>query len=234
MAAFVGTLLGAIIGINSLRDKIQHIHIGYDKTLFIMGLRYAIKVYITTFIGFLIVRGNILLLKNTRGNEEVGYFSVGLQFYDALTIIPTAIGLLLFPDLMKTADTDKWKKMKSVLLQVALLMTVICIISYFLLPYFITLVFGKAFIPSIEIAQMLLPAAFFVAVMGVVSQFLASVGYPKAQVGVWVGCFCIWLLLSYFLVPTYGSLGTTVTLSITNIILFLSLYFLAYKKNTIN
>lgn len=160
-AGLLGTITGALIGIFALKKELNVRTKLFNWPLFKNSFEYAIKVYITTFIAFFIVRGNIFLLQKFGSMADVGIFSIALQLYEAIGIIPAAIGLLLFPKLIQSHRTERWKHMNNVLIQVTILMSVICVIAYLIIPFLIPYVFGKAFSESILIAQILLPGAFF-------------------------------------------------------------------------
>jgi antigen flippase len=232
VASLLGTITGSFIGIFSIKKELALTNFFFDWLLFKNSFRYAIKVYITTFIAFFIVRGNIFLLQEFCTITDVGIFSIALQLYETIGIIPSAIGLLLFPRLIKSQEVERWKNMNNVLKQVAILMAGICIFAYFTIPFLIPMVFGKAFSESVLIAQILLPGAFFLGMIGVVSQFLASIGYPRLQVVAWLVSFIIWSITSLLVVPKLGLRGTAVAITVTNCLLFIMLYLLGVKKRT--
>ncbi len=229
-AGLSGTVTGTLIGIISIKKELIIETTIFDWPLFKKSFQYAIKVYVTTFIAFFIVRGNIFLLQKYHSMTDVGIFSIALQLYEAIGIIPAAIGLLLFPKLIQSQDSDRWNNMNDVLKQVAILMFSICFIAFISLPYLIPFVFGKIFTPSVIIAQILLPGAFFMGMMGIVSQYLASIGYPKMQVISWVFSFGVWILCSLLIVPKYGSKGTALVITLANLVIFVLLYLLSIKK----
>jgi len=230
----IGTSIGSIFGIINLNKLLVSKNLRFNLGLFKKSFRYAFKVFITTFVAFFIARGNIFLLQKTHTISEIGYFSIALQLYDAIVIIPSAIGLLLFPQLIKSSGSQRHSNMIKVLKQVALVMFILCLGAFFSIPFLIPLVFGDSFHPSIIIAQLLLPAAFFIGLMGVVSQYLASIGYPIGQVIIWLIAFIIWVILSSLFVPQSGAKGTAIVLTIVNFLTFLLLFILSYKKKREN
>lgn len=230
LSALFASSLGAVLGISFLKNYISLNSIRFDFRLFKKFFKYAFKVYITTFIAFLFARGNIIFLQKYQSLKEIGFFSIALQIYEAISIVPAAIGLILFPRLIQSKIEDRKHKMDLILKQVAILMSFICIPSYFILPYIIPKVFGDSFESSIIIAQALLPGAFFLGLMSVVSQHLASIGYPKLQVLIWIFVFIIWVMVSNYSIPIYGVLASALLTSFVNLLLFILLYLLSFKK----
>lgn len=229
ISSLFGSVVGLVIGVYNIKKYLIYPKNIIDIDLFIKSFKYAIKVYITTFIGFLIVRGNILVLEKYQSTYDVGIFSVSLQIYEAIIIIPAAISLLLLPRLIRINKNDRWINMNNVLKQVSIIMILICVIIYMLMPIVIPLFFGNNFYPSIEIANYLLPGAFFLGILSVVSQYLASIGYPIMQVVFWVLAFFLWAILSFIFIPDYGSKATAIIMSLVNFILFITLYILSIK-----
>lgn len=225
-----GTTFGTIWGYINIRKEI----IGFfrfDLVLFKKSIRFAIKVFITTFIAFFIAKGNVFILTKTKTVQDVGIFSIALQLYEAIGIIPSAVGMLLFPYLIKSEEGDRFNSMIKILKQLSVVMFFLCLTAYLTIPYLIPFVFGKQFVPSVEIAQLLLPGAFFLGIMSVVSQYLASCGYPKIQVYVWFLAFIVWGLLSFYFVPLFGTKAVAIIISFINCLIFLMLFIVSKKNN---
>lgn len=228
LSTLFGTFIGTSYGFFQLNNQSQFLK-KFDKLLFIKSISYATKVFLTTFIAYLIGKGNILLLQRHRTVDEIGVFSIGLQLYETIGVIPSAVGILLFPQFIKNNPNERFASMVSVLKQVSILMMIICAISFFALPYIIPFFFGEKFRQSIIIAQYFLPAAFFFGLMSVVSQFLAACGYPKMQVLIWLLIFLSWIFLSNIFIPSQGGVGVALIISFINFLAFFSLFLLSIK-----
>jgi O-antigen/teichoic acid export membrane protein len=67
----------------------------------------------------------------------------------------------------------------------------------------------------------MLPGTFFLALIQIVSQYLAAVGFPALQLAIWTAGFLLTCGLSIVLVPWYGGVGAAVSLSIAYTVIFL-------------
>lgn len=229
-ANLLGSVVATIFGfrlliINSIEIK----KYSFNVSLFRKSVSYAIKVYLSTFSAFLILRGSIFMLDYFHDKGQIGYYSIALQLYEALLIIPATIGTLLFPYLIGVSD--KWLKTNDILKQTALIMGIICLLVYFLISPVVLMLFSAKFYDSILIIHTLLPGAFFMSLTGVISQFLASTGYPKLQAIIWVFSLFVWLIGGVFLIKEYAGVGAGISISIVNILLFIMLYTLAYRRH---
>jgi O-antigen/teichoic acid export membrane protein len=71
----------------------------------------------------------------------------------------------------------------------------------------ITLIFGAAYEPAVDITLALLPGVFFLSVTTVISQFLSACGIPRMQVAAWIVGWIVQIVLSLVLLRFYGVLG---------------------------
>jgi O-antigen/teichoic acid export membrane protein len=183
-----------------------------DWELIAAGFRYATKSYLITLAAFLALRGNVFLLRREFGPPDLGLYSIALQIGEMLTILPAAVAVILFPNLVRDA-TARWDRARVAALWVALIMAVVCLTTAIFAGPVIGLAFGAEFAPSTRVLQIMLPSVFSLAVAGVLSQYLAAIGLPRPMLGVWIGGMVLVLALSFALVPDHGAAGAAASLS---------------------
>jgi O-antigen/teichoic acid export membrane protein len=210
--------------------KLSAFSFKFDKHVFKTGFIYALKVYLATLFGLLVLKGNVFLLNKFCSEQVLGYFSIASQINDALAILPTSIGLLLFPRLVRNT-ANRWKETKRNLLITSLLMLAACLLAALLIKPFVLFVFGIHFAPSISILLWMLPGAFFLGVISIASQYLAAIGFPKQLIYLWFFAFILVSILSWLLIPAYGGIGAAAALSITYCILFCFIMALTYQQS---
>lgn len=181
--------------------------------LIAVGFRYATKSYVITLAAFLALRGNIFLLRREFGPVDLGLYSIAAQVADVLTILPAAVAIILFPNLVRHAEA-RWDRTRTVALWVALIMAVVCLATAIFAGPVIRLAYGADFAPSTRVLHIMLPSVFALAVAGVLSQYLAAIGLPRPMIGVWVGGAAIVLAASLALVPSHGAAGAAAALSV--------------------
>lgn len=199
--------------------KYTHLNFSFDWKVFETGFKFAAKAYLTTLIGYLVLKGNIFLLKHYCSDQVLGYFSIASQINDVLILLPSSIGLLLFPYLVRNY-ANRWAETKKSLFTIIFLMLICCLLAAILVKPFVIIVFGKPFAPAIPILLAMLPGTFFLALTTIISQYLAATGYPKELIYIWGVTLIIMSLSSWVLIPKLGGIGAAIALSIAYFFLF--------------
>jgi O-antigen/teichoic acid export membrane protein len=200
----------------------------FDRSLVQSSLRYNVKIFIGSLLGFFVLKSSVLIIQALLPAQELGYFSIASQLNDTMVILPTTIGLLLFPKIVK-AQEQAWQCLQQNLLATSLIMLIVCTLAYFLVAPFIQIAFGHDFLPACQILRWMLPATFFYALTSIVSQFLTAAGFPRSQVVTWALGLLLVIALNYLFIPHIGITGAALALSITFAFIFIVLYTIAIK-----
>lgn len=192
----------------------------FDYTIFRVSFLYSFKAFIITTCTLAVLRTNVFLLEFL-SFTEVGYFSIAAQIADALSLLPTTVALLLFPQLINAKTTDLSVTL-SVLKKVGALILVLALLIGFLAPFFIPLLFGVEFMPAVDIIRCLLPGSFFSCLIVILSQYLAARGLPLILVFIWLAGVLVNVILSYELMRHYGAVGAASGLSMSYALILLA------------
>ncbi len=152
-------------------------------------------------------RMSVMVLRQFGEFADIGYWSIAAQIADALLILPSTIGLLLFPALVRAKGPARMQQYKVALLQITLLMALVCTASAVLASPIVTIIFGKAYEPAVAIILALLPGVFFIGVASAASQFLSASGFPWSQVMAWLCGATLQVVLSVALFGQFGAVG---------------------------
>lgn len=222
VASFVGWLVssGALV-IRLLRGDGGF---GFDNEVFRVGLRFAAKTYVVALLGFLVLRGNVFLLRHYAAATEVGYYSIAVQIVDVLAIIPTSVALVLFPNLVRDRERS-WAATRRSCLLVAAALIATCGAVAALAGPFIELVFGSSYSAAAPILRFMLPGVVAVGVTTIVSQYLAAHGLPRILLAIWAGAAVLTAVLGLLLIPSHGGTGAAIALTITYMIVALMVVF---------
>ena len=226
VAGFVGaaiaawTASAAVTGWAALRGS--RIRLRFDRPLFMMGLRYATKVYVVTLLSFLVLRANIFLLRRDFGPNELGLYSIAAQLSDVLAIVPQAISLVIFPRLVREAST-RWDATVRASLMTAGLMVIACGFTAVVAEPAIRVLFGAEFLPAAAVLRIMLPGIACLGIASVLSQYLGAEGMPRVMVGIWFGAALLVGVLSLLLVPKHAGAGAAASLSITYAVLLIAM-----------
>ena len=78
--------------------------------LLVEHARYGLKSYFTSLCAYLMLRIDVLMVQYMRGPEQVGYYSVAVSMADLLYMVPSTIGVLLFPRLSAMPSrAEQWR-----------------------------------------------------------------------------------------------------------------------------
>jgi O-antigen/teichoic acid export membrane protein len=185
----------------------------FDAHLFKRGVSFASRAYLALLIGFLIQRAAVTLLATYRDAHEIGLFSIAAQIYDVLVIVPTSIGMVLFPMLIRQGGSS-WATTKQALGATVVLMSVSCVAAAVLGKPVIPLVFGAQFAPSFDVLLWLLPGVLLISITTVLSQFLVSEGFPFGLVLLWGLGLATCIVAGIPLTRAFGAPGAAAAQSI--------------------
>lgn len=185
----------------------------FSAPLFRKGFSYAFRAYVVLFLGFLLLRGIVILMNFRLDEADIGYFSIAAQIADAIAIFPQSLALVIFPRLV-VAGHERWNSMGMHLVVIGGIMGVLCLVAYFVAEPFIVTLFGDAFLPSVGVFNWLLPGIFFLGIANVLGQYLAAAGMPWKTAIVWLAAVLITVLTAWHLMPTMKAAGASLSLSI--------------------
>ncbi len=174
-----------------------------DWHLIKQSLNYGFKVYISCFLGYLVLRSDIFILNYFRGAAETGLYSVAASFIDAFLVLPSIIALLLIPK-----ATENLGQSGDIVAKVSrisiIIVAVICFGAIFLGRPAINIVFGSAFDKSFIPLLILVPGAFFLSIGTIISQYFTAHNRLMPIVYVWAIATILNISMNIVYIPIYG------------------------------
>lgn len=207
--------------ITSLQSK-------FDLASFRSGLNFGLKSYSTCLLMSLLLKSNVFMLKFFTSSAVLGYYSIASQINDVLVSLPATFALLLFPDIIKNR-ANGWKITQKALAMFIIFLLIVEILIAFAAPWVIPLVFGIQFSASVNILWWMLPGAFSLCIISIMSQYLAANGFPIELVCFWLISFIIMIVLSSVLIPKFLGIGAAMSLSITYSFLAIMIMIFSYR-----
>lgn len=192
----------------------------FDGELFRLGVAYAVKVYLATMFGFVMTRVGLFALQRAASIEEVGQFSVATQLADGLTMLPSTIGILLFPKMLQLDGREQWSTLWRVFWGLGAVMLAILVTVGVLASWIVPSIFGQAFARAGLLTLVLLPSILIYSLITVLSQYLSANGFPKFQVAAWFVGLVAQTCLSFALVGEWGGVGVALSSAISNTLVF--------------
>jgi O-antigen/teichoic acid export membrane protein len=211
LSGFVVLLLSFLWTLWQLRPHIQD-RMWPSYPLLIGGIRYSFKAYIAGFFASLVLRIDLLMVKDTLGLESAGYYSIAVSMADMLYLLPGTIGLMLFPKLSGLADErTKWQFTQRIISYTALAVSLLALVSFVIAKPVIGLVYGESYLPAAAPFRILCIAMIFYGINNVVSNYLASRDFPPVAVAVWIVAAAANIGLNLWLIPGLGIVGAAIS-----------------------
>lgn len=194
-----------------------------DVSLFGAMFRYGARTYLASFLMFALIRSNLFLINTLMGEEASGIYSIALQFTDLLFLLPTTLGMILFPKVSE--DPRDAGHLTAKVFRLSL--TVITLLVLALLPLWgplIELLYGAEFIGAVVPLMALTPGIVALSLVMILNNDLAGRGLPPIVIVAPFLGFCTNVGLHLALVPPYGLVGSAVSSSVSYVLVLVLLY----------
>ncbi len=199
-------------------------------SLFQKNIRYGMKAYWTALFSFLVLKVDLLMVQYIKGAEPAGYYSIASQMADMVLMLPSVIGMILFPKLSAMKDeAEKWDFAWRSALWTGLFLLLLCGTSALFAPWFIPFFYGRSFTLAVGSFIWLLPGIFFLGVETVAVQFLNSVGFPQRVVWAWAAVLGLNVFLNLWMIPRLGIVGASIDSSICYFLIFCFIFSIILK-----
>lgn len=215
LAALSGQVLGAICSYARLSTCFDGLPAPSVDVLR-KHLRVGFKAYLILFFSFLVLKADVLLVKWLLGAEQTGYYSVAASMADYVLLLPTTIGIILFPKLSAMQDaTAKRQRAKYAAMGTALCLAPLLLVAAAVAHYAVRLLFGPAFSPAARAFIWLIPGIYSLGIEIVLVQFLNSIGYPAIVIWSWLVSCIANIGLNIYVIPHAGIVGASAVSSLT-------------------
>lgn len=180
---------------------------------------YGIQIFMTNLFLTSVFRIDTFFLNKMVSLSDLGLYSVSVNVGELLLLIPSAIGVALFPHLSGLSKEEQLDAM-SLVGRVSFLIGFAGIIGLSIIGYpFILIVFGRNFLPAFTPFLFLLPGLMAMTVNYSYSNYFSSIGKPIVGGIVFFIGLIFNVILNLLLIPKMGISGAAITSSITYIII---------------
>jgi O-antigen/teichoic acid export membrane protein len=231
---FVATLLALVLSLGwAVRLLWRSISL-FPKPSFSLlwgHFQVGIKAYLIALFGYLLLRIDLLMVKYLLGPEEAGYYSIASTMGDYILMLPTVIGLILFPRLSALVECqEKLRQARKVSVGTALALVPILGFAGLAAKPAVRIVFGKAFLPAVGAFLWLIPGIFAMGVEITLVQFLNSLGYPSIVVWIWFAAALLNIGLNFWAIPHFGIAGASMVSSVSYSLVSLSVVLMVGRR----
>jgi O-antigen/teichoic acid export membrane protein len=211
LASFATMVIGLLWVTWRLRARLAR-QVAISADLFRQGLRYGFKAYLAAFFAYMVLRVDLLMVKQMLGAEAAGYYSVAANLADLALMLPVVTGSLLFPRLSAMSSGEqRWRFASKVAAGVGGVMLVGVVAARFLAQFGITLLYGDLFLPAVPPFLWLLPAIVLMSVNTILMNYFAASGMPPVTVYSPGVAALLNMALNLWLLPRLGIVGASLS-----------------------
>jgi O-antigen/teichoic acid export membrane protein len=170
-------------------------------------LKGGTKLHMNAIGTYLFSQANILILNNYRSPSETAYYQLAMQLVNAMQMIPMAVSTVSYSLVAQEGPDAAWPQHRKLLGEVLLVVAFLAGIAYFVAPFIVPLIFGKAFAASVPLFRVLLFAVAGMTMSTVMACQWISRGLflHAALLTIFVGGITV--LANFLVVPRYGMVG---------------------------
>lgn len=195
-------------------------------------LKYGSHIFLTNFFLTSVFRIDTFFLNKMVSTADLGLYSVSVNISELLLLIPSAIGIALFPHLSGLIRDEQLSTM-CLVGRVSFIIGLLGIVGLSIIGYpFIWVVFGESFLPAYVPFLFLLPGLMAMTVNYSYSNYFSSIGRPLIGAYVFIAGLIINVILNLVLIPQLGISGAAISSSITYV--FITIAFVMQIKRIDN
>jgi O-antigen/teichoic acid export membrane protein len=180
--------------------------------------RYGGRAFLILLVGAILPRLAIFFVKSLSPAEELGYYSVAVQGFDALLMVPGSLALVLFPAIMSRGK-PMWHDCRREVWRMLAIVVALAAVAGPMMPFAVPIIFGQPFAPAALVVIAFLPGFVASGLAVVASQYLAALRYPRIVIQSWLVSAAVLAASCAALVPAYGALGAAVATSLAYCVL---------------
>lgn len=192
---------------------------------------YALGIFVGNLFLTGVYRIDIFFVNNILSVKELGLYSASVNISELLLLVPSAIGVALFPHL-----SGLEKKEQSVVMckigRLSFIIGVTGALGLILIAYpFILIVFGEKFKASFIPTLILLPGLVAMTLNFTYSNYLNSIGKPFVAAKIFTIGIVINVIMNSFFLKSMGIKGAALFSSLTYVVITLGFMYVILKEN---
>lgn len=210
----IGALVSFLIA-NLLASLIAIIKIGsenkirfrlYPKVLGSL-IKFGLIYSAALFVMLLNMKVDILILGSLSTMEQVGFYSLAVAIVSNWQIPFNFSGIIVSKS-ANTTDKEVLNLNLAKLIRVSVLLALIAyIILYFIAPYLVEFVYGKDFLPSVQMIRVLIPGLFMLIMARIMGNRISGEGKPYIFMMIGIPALILNIILNFLWIPIYQGMG---------------------------
>lgn len=207
--------LGAVAIVVPLRGMGVTLRPVWDKDLLFRALRLGLVIEFANALLTLAARVDVLFVYALAGRASAGRYSVALTMGQLVTFTSLALSFALFPRMAQMTERegiDMVARASRLGLATSLLSAAVLSI---LIPILTPLAFGRAYLPSIAPALLLLVGGTLWAQQTLMARARTALGRTRLQLYAYGSTLVVMIVLDLLLIPVWGIMGAAAASTIS-------------------
>jgi O-antigen/teichoic acid export membrane protein len=175
----------------------------------------GLKLHMNAIGMFFITGSDILMLNYHKGSEETAFYQLGVQLMGMMMLVPQAAQMVIYGKVSALGPDEAWGTHRKILFQVTGLVALGALVAGVTAPWWIVLLVGEAFAPSVALFQWLLLASIGMTFSVVMAPQWIGRGLFSTVSVMALTFGGINLLLNWLWIPQYGMYGALYATLIT-------------------
>ncbi len=235
LAVGMSFFLYCLINFYLVKREIGKANFEFDFPFWFEIFKKSILFVLISFFASLRFKTDVFLLNHFLSSKEVGIYSAGYKFLDALILIAGSYNFVAQPIFSRIiADLNALtKKIKKDLLFLAFISLSISLIFFIASPFFLPFFMVKKYQTGIPIARFLIFALPFVYINSIFYNTLYALNKIKSVLVIFVIQSIISLVINFYFIPKYSyysPIGATIFSEFFSLILSVSFFFYYLKR----
>lgn len=210
----LGLLGGCVLLIRLLWENIRNAYKNFNRRSDFLreSMRFGIVAHAGNLIGFINYKIALYFLAGLKTSDQVGLYAAATPIADALLLVSTAAGTVVFARLAATVSLDAGAKtVTTALCRMVVALTLAAGLAlYVIAPTIVFYLYGSSFDETASIIRALIPAVILWAVVRLLSSDLAGRGRPDLNLYMAILNFLVLLVATPFLVSDHGAIGAAI------------------------
>ena len=214
VAIFVSNLSAALLCFYYI-SQLTEIKVGLDYHLFLGSVKFGVIPFLALVVMNLNFKADVFLIKYYLNDTAVGLYTLGVTVVDKITLLPEAIGLILFSRVSNITEEEARKVTPLVCRFSMFLALIIGGVLFASAGFVVPLVYGREFELSVLPLLILTPGTISLTVFIILHGDLTARG--KARVTLYIFSFALVLniLLNLMLIPMFGINGAAIASTVS-------------------
>jgi O-antigen/teichoic acid export membrane protein len=215
LIAFVSGHAAGVVTSVVFARRLAPFRLSLDMTALRASLRFGVQGYAGNLIQFLNYRLDMILVSLFLGVAQVGYYSVAVNFAEALWYLPASAGMVLFSRTPR-ATMEQANRTTPIICRTILTLTAIAALLLAAIANLaVTLLFGRDFLPALMPLWILLPGVTALAINKVLCNELIGRGKPLIGTIAAAVSLAINVPLNLLLIPRLGIAGAALASTVS-------------------